>query len=73
MTLKGSLDTSGEGERAQQGDARARWDRPALQRLSAIDAEILQKKATDAHPGQGDIFLTISVGECGAIGFHSPR
>ena len=53
MTHKGSLDTSGEGERAQQGDARARWDRPALQRLSAIDAEILQKKATDALQGKG--------------------
>ena len=53
MTHKGSLDTSGEGERAQQGDARARWDRPALQRLSAIDAEILTKKAQDDVQGKG--------------------
>ena len=73
MTHKGSLDTSGEGERAQQEDARARWDRPALQRLSAIDAEILTKEIAGRRPGQGNIFLTISVGECGAIGFHRPR
>jgi len=51
MTLKGSLDTSGES--AQQGDARARWDRPALQRISAIDAETLQKKSTDDIQGKG--------------------